>query len=132
MKKIGQRLDVNLELLEFFKVYKRTKAYCLLLRDEQQFRSMRKGLNSSYGKLTEICSSTIPKSSLALHLKLYTDAIQDELLVNKLRSDVYKNSEESVFLDLNMEKDREIFKHRVKNLGFSEVISEAKFYHLFE
>ena len=35
MKKIGQRLDVNLELLEFFKVYKRTKAYCLLLRDEQ-------------------------------------------------------------------------------------------------
>lgn len=91
MKKIGRKLDQNIELLEFFKVYKQAKAYCLLLRDEKQFRSMRKGLNSSYGKLAEIRGGELPKNSLALHVRAYADAVNAELMISQLRSQIYKS-----------------------------------------
>ena len=70
---------------------------------------MRKELNTTYGKLAKIGRAVEPKQSLALHTKQYTEAINKEMLLNRLRSLVYKSSQEEVLLDLSDASDRETF-----------------------
>jgi hypothetical protein len=54
MRKINSKPIPELELLNFFKTYTRTKKYCLLLRDPIYFAALRNSLNRNYNLVAKL------------------------------------------------------------------------------